>query len=74
MNECIHMTQSIASVAGLFDNIVTFRKADATIEFPTFDAATSGDMRFQFKTTQPDGVFLQNTGNHHFIEVKLVCE
>ena len=58
----------------MFDNMVTFRKSDATIEFPTFDAATSGDIRFQFKTTAENGIFLQNTGLSHFIEVKLVCE
>ena len=59
--------------SGLFENTVTFRKADATIEFPTFDAATSGDIRFQFKTTAENGVFLQNTGRFHFIEIKLLC-
>lgn len=59
---------------GLFENVVTFRKADATIEFPPFDAATSGDIRFEFKTTNQDGIFLQNTGTFNFIEVKLVCK
>ena len=57
----------------LFNNTVTFRKQDATIEFPTFNAATSGDIRFQFKTTQESGILLQNTGRFHFVEVKLVC-
>ncbi len=60
--------------ADMFDNTVTFRKADATIEFPTFDASTSGDIRFQFRTTAENGIFLQNTGVAHFVEVKLVCE
>lgn len=58
----------------LFENVVTFRKQDATIDLPTFEAATSGDIRFEFKTTQENGIFLQNTGTYHFIEVKLVCE
>ena len=58
----------------MFDNIVTFRKQDATITFPTFEGRTSGDIRFQFKTTQMNGILLQNTGNFHFIEVKLVCK
>ncbi|KAI0211781.1 Neurexin-4 [Lamellibrachia satsuma] len=56
----------------LFDNIVTFRKRDATIPLPTFDSATSGDIRFQFRTTTLHGIFLQNTGKNDFIEVKLV--
>ena len=62
------------SIADMFDNMVTFRKPDATIEFPTFDAATSGDIRFQFRTTAENGIFLQNIGDSHFIEVKLVCK
>jgi contactin associated protein-like 2 len=56
----------------MFTNIVTFRKEDATIEFPTFDAAASGDIRFQFMTTATNGIFLQNTGAFDFIEVRLV--
>jgi contactin associated protein-like 2 len=58
----------------MYKNVITFRKEDATIELPTFEAATSGDIRFEFKTTQENGIFLQNTGPHHFIEVKLVCK
>jgi len=59
---------------GLFNNIVTFRKEDATIQFPTFKAGASGDIRFHFKTTAMDGILLQNTGQFDFIEVRLVCE
>ncbi len=62
------------NISGVYDNIVTFRKADATIEFPTFDAGTSGDIRFQFKTTVPDGIFVHNTGPYDFIEIKLACK
>jgi len=58
----------------LFTNVVTFRKEDATIEFPTFDAGASGDIRFQFMTTAMDGILLQNTGQFDFIEVRIVCE
>jgi len=58
----------------LFTNIVTFRKEDATIQFPTFEAGDSGDIRFQFMTTAMDGILLQNTGPYDFIEVRLVCE
>ena len=59
---------------GLFTNIVTFRKEDATISFPTFKAGASGDIRFQFMTTAMDGILVQNTGPFDFIEVRLVCE
>ena len=55
-------------------NVITFRKEDATVELPTFNAATSGDIRYQFKTTAFEGIFLQNTGKFDFIEVKLVCK
>jgi len=58
----------------LYTNIITFRKTDATVEFPTFDAAASGDIRFQFMTTAMNGIFLQNTGQYDFIEVRLVCK
>lgn len=61
-------------LSGLFDNTITFRKMDATIELPTFEAGVSGDIRFQFKTTTENGIFLQNTGAYHFIELKLVCK
>jgi len=56
----------------LYTNIITFSKTDATVEFPTFDAKASGDIRFQFMTTAMNGIFLQNTGLYDFIEVRLV--
>ena len=72
---CFHLVfHQRLLLAALFDNIITFRKKDATIELPTFEAATSGDIRFQFRTTTENGIFLQNTGQSHFIEVKLVCK
>ncbi|ESO94302.1 hypothetical protein LOTGIDRAFT_118711, partial [Lottia gigantea] len=55
----------------LFDNVVTFRKADATIEFATFEAENAGDIWFQFRTTTTDGVMIHNTGPVDFIEVRL---
>ena len=58
----------------MFTNIVTFRKEDATIELPTYQGNTSGDIRFQMKTTAMDGIILQNTGPYDFIEVRIVCE
>ncbi|XP_050406137.1 neurexin-4 [Patella vulgata] len=55
----------------LFDNVVTFRKADATIEFATFEADNAGDIWFQFRTTTSDGIMIHNTGPVDFIEVRL---
>ncbi|KAL5009720.1 hypothetical protein ScPMuIL_012025 [Solemya velum] len=56
----------------LFDNVVTFRKADATLEFGTFEAENSGDIWFQFKTTARDGVMIHNTGPRDFIQVRIL--
>ncbi|PAA67861.1 hypothetical protein BOX15_Mlig032672g1 [Macrostomum lignano] len=57
----------------LFDNTVTFRKTDATIEMEPIYSETELDIRFLFKTTQTDAVFFQINGNRtgHFIEARL---
>lgn len=55
----------------MFDNVITFRKRDAIIELPTFDAKSSGDIWFQFKTTQRDGIILHNTGMQDYIQVRI---
>jgi hypothetical protein len=61
----------------LYDNTVTFRKADAIITVPAFHAKVAGDIRFQFKTgfesaTFASAIILQNVGydNGDLIEVK----
>ncbi len=51
----------------LYDNTVTFRKADAIITVPPFEAKIAGDMRFQFKTgfdsaTFGSAIIVQNVG------------
>lgn len=51
----------------LYDNVVTFRKADAIITVPPFEAKVAGDIRFQFKTgfdsaTFGSAIILQNVG------------
>ncbi|KAK3612149.1 hypothetical protein CHS0354_016528 [Potamilus streckersoni] len=58
----------------LLDNVVTFRKADATLEFATFEGDRAGDIWFQFKTTAENGVLIHNTGDteNDFIQVRLV--
>jgi contactin associated protein-like 2 len=71
----------------LYDNIVTFRNADAVLEVDEFDPLTisgdhllnghgwtmAGDIRFQFKTRSYSGIFIQRVGNltGDLIEVKL---
>ncbi|PAA60041.1 hypothetical protein BOX15_Mlig001539g1 [Macrostomum lignano] len=57
----------------LFDNAVTYRKTDATIELERVYSETELDIRFLFKTTQTDAVFFQITGNktQHFLEARL---
>ncbi|CAF3869280.1 unnamed protein product [Rotaria magnacalcarata] len=62
----------------LYDNTVTFRKADAIITVPPFEAKIAGDMRFQFKTgfnsaTFGSAILVQNVGydNGDLIEIRL---
>lgn len=40
----------------LFNNVVTFRIVDATINLPPFDMGHSGDIYFEFKTTIENAV------------------
>lgn len=58
----------------LLDNVITFRKMDATLEFPTFEGDKAGDIWFQFKTTAMTGVFVHDTGEteQDMIQIRLV--
>jgi len=58
----------------LLDNVITFRKADATLEFPTFEGDKAGDIWFQFKTTAAEGVMIHDTGDdeNNFIQIRIV--
>ncbi|CAF4422472.1 unnamed protein product [Rotaria socialis] len=62
----------------LYDNTITFRKADAIITAPPFEAKVAGDIRFQFKTgfdsaTFGSAIVLQNVGydDGDLIEIRL---
>lgn len=44
----------------LFDNVITFRVVDATINLPTFDMGHSGDIYFEFKTTTLNAVLFHS--------------
>ncbi|XP_045603868.1 neurexin-4 [Procambarus clarkii] len=56
----------------IFDNVVTFRKADATINLPQFDMGHSGDIYFEFKTTSRDGCLINARGPTDYIKVSIV--
>ncbi|KAK7023363.1 putative band 4.1 ues' binding motif [Halocaridina rubra] len=56
----------------VFDNVITFRKADATISLPRFDMAHSGDIYFEFKTTTRDGFLIHTKGSLDYIKVSIV--
>lgn len=56
----------------MFDNAVTFRYEDATIDLATFDMGSSADMYLQFKTTADSGVLLHSKGPDDFIKLSIV--
>ncbi|XP_062540681.1 neurexin-4 isoform X1 [Armigeres subalbatus] len=56
----------------LFNNVVTFRIKDATINLPPFDMSHSGDIYFEFKTTTGDAVILNAKGPTDFIRLNIV--
>ncbi|XP_058456161.1 neurexin-4 isoform X2 [Malaya genurostris] len=56
----------------LFNNVVTFRIKDATINLPPFDMGHSGDIYFEFKTTTEDAVILNAKGPTDFIRLIIV--
>lgn len=56
----------------LFENVVTFRYTDATIEVHDYDLRHTGDIYFQFKTTVEDGVLVHARGAVDHIKVMLI--
>ncbi|KAI1289291.1 Neurexin-4 [Halotydeus destructor] len=55
----------------MFDNAVTFRYSDATIDLPTFDMGYSADIYLQFKTTADSGVLFHSKGPNDFIKLSI---
>ncbi|XP_044727167.1 neurexin-4 isoform X2 [Chrysoperla carnea] len=53
----------------LFNNVVTFRIVDATINLPTFDMGHSGDIYFEFKTTIENAVLFHSKGPTDYIKL-----
>lgn len=56
----------------MFNNVVTFRIADATINLPTFDMGHSGDIYFEFRTTVMNAVIFHSKGPTDFIKVSIL--
>ncbi|XP_064472302.1 neurexin-4-like isoform X2 [Ornithodoros turicata] len=55
----------------LFDHVVTFRYADATMDIYDYDLRHTGDIYFQFKTTIENGVLVHARGPADHIKVLL---
>nr|CAI5863793.1 unnamed protein product [Callosobruchus analis] len=56
----------------LFNNVVTFRIADATINLPTFDMGHSGDIYFEFRTASHNAVLFHSKGPSDYIKLSIV--
>lgn len=56
----------------LFDNVVTFRIADATINLPTFDMGHSGDIYFEFRTASENAILFHSKGPTDYIKLSIV--
>jgi len=56
----------------LFNNVVTFRIADASINLPTFDMGHSGDTYFEFRTTTENAVIIHSKGPAGYIKVSII--
>ncbi|XP_061777945.1 contactin-associated protein-like 2a isoform X3 [Nerophis ophidion] len=52
-------------------NAASFTTPSSYLHFATFQAETSADISFYFKTSAPYGVFLENLGNTDFIRLEL---
>lgn len=56
----------------LFNNGITFKVSDATVNLPTFDFGHSGDIYFEFKTTIENAVLLHSKGPSDYIKMTIV--
>uniref|UniRef100_A0A8C1XNP7 Contactin associated protein like 2b n=1 Tax=Cyprinus carpio TaxID=7962 RepID=A0A8C1XNP7_CYPCA len=54
-----------------FWNAASFNTPASYLHFPTFQAETSADVSFYFKTSASHGVFLENLGNPDYIRLEL---
>lgn len=56
----------------LFDDLVTFRFTDATIEVPHLNLRHSWDVYFHFKTTAENGVIMHSKGPTDYVKLMLI--
>ncbi|CAH2105201.1 unnamed protein product [Euphydryas editha] len=56
----------------LFSNAITFRITDSVILLPTFDLGHSGDIYFEFRTTQENAVLLHSKGPQDYIKLSII--
>ena len=67
INDCLNLF-----ILDLFNNMVTFRIADSSIDIPTFDMGHSGDIYLEFKTTLDNSVIIHSKGPSDFIKLALI--
>lgn len=63
---------NIFLISDLFNNMVTFRIADSTIDLPTFDMGHSGDIYLEFRTTVDNAVILHSKGPTDYIKLSII--
>ncbi|CAH1134406.1 unnamed protein product [Ceutorhynchus assimilis] len=56
----------------IFNNVVTFRIADATIDIPNFDMGHNGDIYFEFRTATENAVLFHARGPTDYIKLTIV--
>ncbi|KAG4070327.1 hypothetical protein HA402_006469 [Bradysia odoriphaga] len=56
----------------LFNNVVTFRVTDATLNLPPFDMGHSGDIYFEFRTTVENAVLFHAKGPTDYIKLSII--
>uniref|UniRef100_A0A6B2EGY6 Putative neurexin iv n=1 Tax=Phlebotomus kandelakii TaxID=1109342 RepID=A0A6B2EGY6_9DIPT len=56
----------------LFNNVVTFRITDATINLPRFDMGHSGDIYLEFRTTIENAVLFHAKGPTDYIKLSII--
>ena len=55
----------------LFNNVITFRKKDATLNLPTFDFGYDGDIYLEFETTIDNGILVYSERPEDEIRIEL---
>ncbi|KAJ8950685.1 hypothetical protein NQ318_012765 [Aromia moschata] len=56
----------------LFNNVITFRVSDATINLPTPDMGHSGDIYLEFRTAVDDAIIFHAKGPTDYIKLSIV--